>query len=196
MAIITSAFAAERAEHEPAETSAGSAAHGGAHHEGGGFPPFEVQNFAPQLVWLALIFGVLYLLMSKLALPRVGKILETREAKIAGDLDASRELQAKAQTAAQENDSAVRAKRDEAQAIGREAAQKIAGDVAARRAAAEKEAADRLRAAEAEILAQKNTALAEVPAIASEAAASIIEKLTGAKVDAATLAAAYAATKH
>lgn len=196
MAIISSAFAAEEAEQATHEAAgaAGSLAHGGAHHEGG-FPPFETQNFAPQLVWLALIFGVLYIFMSRVALPRVGNILAAREAKIAADLDASREMQAKARSAATENDSALRAKRDEAQGIGRDASQKITAEIAERRAAAEKDAAEKLRAAEAEILAEKTRAMADVQAIATEAAASIIQKLTGAKVDSATLAAAYRTAK-
>ncbi len=161
----------------------------------GGFPPFETQNFAPQLIWLALIFGLLYILMSRIALPRVGAILETREAKISADLDASRELQAKAQAAAGDNEQTLRVKREEAQTIGREASQKIADDIAARRAAAEKSAADKLRAAEAEILAEKAKLMAEVEHIAIDAAASIIEKLTGARVDKAALAAEFAGVK-
>jgi F-type H+-transporting ATPase subunit b len=195
MAIISSAFALE-AEHETHETegAAGTLAEGGAHHEGG-FPPFETQNFAPQLVWLALIFGLLYLLMSRIALPRVGAILETREAKISSDLDASREMQAKAQAAAADNERTLRAKREEARGIGRDSQQKIAAAVAAQRASAEKEAADKLRAAEAEITADKERLLADVDTIATEAAASIIQKLTGARVDQATLDAAYRATQ-
>lgn len=168
---------------------------GKAHHEGG-FPPFEVENFAPQLIWLVLIFGVLYVLMSRIALPRVGSILETREAKIAGDLDAARELQAKAQAAAKENEDNLRLRREEAQTIGRDAQQKIAAETAAQRTRAEAEAAEKIRAADERISAAKTQALANVEAIAVDAAASIIEKLTGAKPDGGALAAAYQSTKN
>jgi F-type H+-transporting ATPase subunit b len=96
MAIISSAYAAQEASQETnsaeggAESAgaAGSLAHGGV--QKGAFPPFDTSNFAPQLVWLVLIFGVLYLLMSRLALPRVATILSTRETTIGADLDAAR----------------------------------------------------------------------------------------------------------
>jgi F-type H+-transporting ATPase subunit b len=163
---------------------------GEAHHEGG-FPPFQTENFAPQLIWLVLIFGVLYLLMSRIALPRVGGIIENREAKIAADLDASRELQAKAQAAAAANDETIRLRREEAQNIGRDAQQKIAAETAAQRARAEAEAAEKIRAAEERIGAAKAAALANVEGIALDAAATIIEKLTGAPADRAAITAAY-----
>lgn len=194
MAIISSALAAE-AEQENQEMHESVGAPGGEAHHEGGFPPFQTENFAPQLVWLVVIFGVLYLLMSRLALPRVGGIIENREAKISADLDASREMQAKAQAAAAANDENLRLRRDEAQAIGREAQQKIADEAAARRASAEREAAEKIRAAEERIAAAKSQALANVEQIALDAAASIVEKLTGAPADRARLASEYQSVK-
>ena len=52
----------------------------------GGFPPFQSDTFASQLVWLAIAFVLLYVLMSKLALPRVGAIIEGRQKRIADDI--------------------------------------------------------------------------------------------------------------
>jgi F-type H+-transporting ATPase subunit b len=195
MAIISSAYAAQEASQETnsaeggAEHAAGSLAHGGAHESA--FPPFETSNFAPQLVWLALIFGVLYLLMSRFALPRVAMILSTRETTIGADLDAARELQAKAQAADAQNNATLQAKKDEAQAIGREAQQKIAAEVGALRSTAEKKFVEEIAAAEARIAAEKTQALTHVENIATDAAASIVAKLTGVQVDKATLSAAY-----
>ncbi|MGA8170078.1 MAG: ATPase [Methylocystis sp.] len=192
MAIISSAYAAQEASQETTSgegESAGSLAHGGAHEQG--FPPFQTSNFAPQLVWLVLIFGVLYLLMSRLALPRVAKILSTRETTIGSDLDAARELQTKAQAADARNNNTLRTKKDEAQAIGRDAQEKTAAEVGALRSAAEKKFGEQIAAAEARIAAEKAQALTHVESIATEAAASIVAKLTGAQVDAATLTAAY-----
>jgi F-type H+-transporting ATPase subunit b len=192
MAIISSAHAAETEQ----ETHESVGAPGGEAHHEGGFPPFQTENFAPQLVWLVLIFGVLYILMSRIALPRVGGIIEHREGKIAADLDASRDLQAKAQAAAAANDENLRLRREEAQAIGREAQQKIANETAAQRTRAESEAAEKIRAAETRIAAAKTNALSNVEQIALDAAASIVEKLTGAPADRAHLADEYRAAKN
>jgi F-type H+-transporting ATPase subunit b len=187
-----SSAAENTAPHESAEqatTTHGTVAHGG--KEGADFPPFDAANFAPQLVWLALIFGVLYVLLSRIALPRVASILGERETKIANDLDASRELQTKAQAAAAENDEKLRATRAQAQSIGREAQQKAAADTAAQRTAREQEFAAKLAAADAQISSAKTKALGNVEQIAIDAAASIIEKLTESRVDHAAIAAAF-----
>ncbi|WP_363349869.1 ATPase [Methylocystis echinoides] len=195
MAIISPAYAAE-AEQETQGTHESVGAPGGEAHHEGVFPPFQTENFAPQLIWLVLIFGVLYILMSRIALPRVGGIIETRDAKIAADLDASRDMQSKAQAAAQANDEHLRRRREEAQAIGREAQQKIANEAAAQRTRAEADAAEKIRAAEERIGAAKTAALANVEQIALDAAASIIEKLTGVPAERDRLAAEYQSVKR
>jgi F-type H+-transporting ATPase subunit b len=192
MAIISSAHAAETEQ----ETHESVGAPGGEAHHEGAFPPFQSENFAPQLVWLVLIFGFLYLMMSRIALPRVGGIIENRDAKIAADLDASRDMQAKAQAAAAANDENLRLRREEAQTIGREAQQKIANETAAQRTRAESEAAEKIRAAEARIASAKNAALGNVEQIALDAAASIVEKLTGVPADRSRLADEYRAAKN
>lgn len=196
MAIISSAFAAQDAKHHAqaeggAEhmTATGAPEPGGSHE--GGFPPFESANWTPQLIWLALIFGLLYLLMSRLALPRVAGILSNRETKIAADLDASREMQVKAQAAATANDATMRARREEAQAIAREAQQKIATETAARRTQVEGDFTAKLKASDERIAAAKTQALGNVGAIATDTAAAILEKLTGASVDHSTLQSEY-----
>ncbi|MBY6243654.1 ATPase [Methylosinus sp. Sm6] len=190
MANIVLAAAEEAAPHEsPAH---GATSHGATqgtveHHGGGDFPPFDVNNFTPQLVWLALIFGMLYVLMSRVALPRIGSILSERESRIESDLSASRELQAKAQAAAAEHDETLRATKAQAQGIGRDAQQQAASETQARRSAQEADFAKKLAEADAQIAAAKAQALAHIEEIATEAAGSILEKLTGARIAAETL---------
>src|SRR6476660_9499021 len=59
---------------------------------GGGFPPFQKDTFASQIVWLALTFVALYLLMSRVALPRIAAIFEDRRQRIDGDLAQAQRL--------------------------------------------------------------------------------------------------------
>jgi F-type H+-transporting ATPase subunit b len=60
----------------------------------GAFPPFETSTFASQILWLAIAFGLLYWLMSRLALPRVAGILEGRAGAIASDVKAAQAMKA------------------------------------------------------------------------------------------------------
>ncbi|MBI1868683.1 MAG: ATPase [Methylocystis sp.] len=197
MAIIDLAAAegAARAATEGPAATHGTLAQGGKQEASSDFPPFDPANFAPQLVWLALIFGVLYALMARIALPRVASILSDRESAIETDLLASRELQAKAQSAAAENDATLRATKARAQAIGRAAQQQASAEAEARRVALDAQFSARLKAADAQIAAAKAQALAHVEDIAQDAAGSILQKLTGKPADPRALAAALGALK-
>src|SRR3954470_5275861 len=65
----------------------------------GPFPPFQAETFASQLFWLAIAFAALYLLASRLVLPRVGGIIEARANRIAGDLAEAQRFKAEADAA-------------------------------------------------------------------------------------------------
>ena len=55
-------------------------------HGEGSFPPFEPASYPSQILWLAIIFGLFYLFLKRVALPRLGGILEVRRDRIAQDL--------------------------------------------------------------------------------------------------------------
>ena len=82
-----------------AETAAQDAAEAAGEHGGGAFPPFDSSTFASQLFWLALTFGFLYWFMSRVIVPRIGSILETRQDRIAQDIDRAHELKTEADAA-------------------------------------------------------------------------------------------------
>ena len=64
------------------------------------FPPFDATTFASQLLWFAITFALLYYLMAKVALPRIGSILEGRRDRIAADLDQAERLKGESEDAA------------------------------------------------------------------------------------------------
>lgn len=145
----------------------------------GVFPPFDVATFPSQLLWLAITFGALYLLMSRVALPRVGGILANRKAIIDADLaaaDASRQ-QTDAAIAAYE--SALAAAKSKAQGIAAQSREAIQADLAAKRSAVEADLSTKVAAAEARIAATKAEALTHVDEIATETAQTVVTQLVG-----------------
>lgn len=174
---------------EPAHKTSTEAVPKGGH---GAFPPFQAQNFASQLVWLAIAFVLLYGLMAKLALPRVGATIENRQKRIDGDVAEAGRLK-------QDSDAAIAAY-EKALADARARAQTIAGEMrekqAAEAEAARKHVEDRLngRLAEAEksIAATKEAAMSSVRGIAEDAARAIVERLIGKAPSERTVGAAVA----
>ena len=143
------------------------------------FPPFDVTTFSGQLFWLAISFGALYWLMSTIALPRLGAVLEERADTISRDLDNAAKMQAKAEETAQAYETALTEARKNAQAIAQ--ASRDAGAKASdeRRHAVEAELAAKLAAAEATIATTKTSAMTNVRDLGSEVAIAIVTKLTG-----------------
>src|SRR2546430_560961 len=91
-----------------------------ASEHGAGFPPFNSHTFASQLLWLALIFVALYLLMSRVALPRVGSILEARHRHIDADLAEAQRFKDASDAAIAAHEKALADARGRAQALGRQ----------------------------------------------------------------------------
>ncbi|HLV83641.1 MAG TPA: F0F1 ATP synthase subunit B [Devosia sp.] len=177
-----------------ADTHATTEASGG-EHGSDVFPPFDPATFPSQLLWLAITFGALYLLMSKIALPRIGGILENRKAIMDADLaaaDASRQ-QTDAAIAAYE--AALAAAKAKAQGIANESREAIQADLAAKRSAVEADLSAKVSEAEARILVTKTEALTHVDEIATETAQTVVSQLVG-DVSADSVRAAVAKAKE
>ncbi|HKH80769.1 MAG TPA: F0F1 ATP synthase subunit B' [Methylovirgula sp.] len=159
------------------------------------FPPFDSANFVSLLIWLALCFGGLYLLMSKFALPRVEGILHDRRAKISGDLHDASTKRAEADQAAADYQKTLAEARASAQALAQQTYARLAAETEAKRKAHEAGLAAKLAAAEAQIEATKNKAMANVEEIARETAAAIVEHITGKPANAKAIASAIAKSK-
>src|SRR5712691_355313 len=150
-----------------------------ASEHGRGFPPFEKQTFASQLLWFALAFIALYLLMSRVALPRVSSILEERRKRIDSDLAGAQRLKGDSDAAIAAHEKALADARARAQTLANETHQKAAAVAEARRKDVDAKLATRIADAEKTIAATRSAAMVNVGGIASEAAAAIVERLTG-----------------
>lgn len=146
---------------------------------GGGFPPFDVHTFPSQLVWLAIAFAALYVLMSRIALPRIANILEERHDRIADDIEEAGKLKAESEAAAVAYEKALVSARNKAHGIATETRDKLSAEAEASRKSLEAELSAKLHAAEQQIAATKTAALSNVRGIAVEAAGAIVHTLVG-----------------
>jgi F-type H+-transporting ATPase subunit b len=151
-------------------------------------PQLDVSTFAPQLVWLAITFVVLYLLMSKLGLPQVNAIIETRRKRLDDDLARAAEIKAAAEAVVATYQRTLAEARARAQAAVKERTDRFAAEAAEQQRQLAEALAEQTRAAEREIGAAKERAFAEIRNVAVDVARSVTEKLTGSAADAAKLA--------
>ncbi len=158
----------------------------GGHHSGG-FPPFESSTFASQLVSLAIFFVLLYVIVSKLALPRVGGAIEARQNKIEGDLAEAQKLKDQSEAALKAYEGELASARSRAQAIGNESRDKANAAAEAERKSLEDQLAKKLAEAEKTIASTRATAMSNVRGIAADAAGTIVQQLTGIVPDAASV---------
>lgn len=144
-----------------------------------GLPQLNVADFAPQLIWLAITFGVLYFLLSRFTLPKIGEVIEKRQQRIQRDLDEAQRLKTETEKALATYEDALNAAKTKASGIAKETREKLGAEVEAQRQKVERQLAQTLADAEARIAKTKTDAMAQVDLIAGETAAAIVDKLIG-----------------
>jgi len=192
---VTPGYAATTEAPAPAgegTTEAGTE-HAGEH---GLFPPFDPSHYPSQILWLAIIFGLFYLFLKRMALPRVGSILEVRSQRISQDLDQAARMKAEADAAVAAYEQELAEARAKANAIGQAATNAAKAEAETKRKQVEADLEAKLAKAEARIAKIKSSALADVGTIAGDTATAIVERLIGLKADKATIDAAVKAVQE
>ncbi len=157
-------------------------------------PQLNINDFSPQLIWLAIVFVLLYIAMAKIALPRVGEVIEERSARINGDLAAAQSLKAQTEAAIAAYEQALADARSRGAVIVGKTRDELSAKMAADRAALDKDIAAKNAEAEARITALKADSVQKVQVIARDAASAVIEKVLGSSASKKELDAAIAAS--
>jgi F-type H+-transporting ATPase subunit b len=161
-----------------------------ANEHGGGFPPFQKETFASQMVWLVITFVALYLVISRIAVPRISGILEQRTKRVEGDFAEAQRAKSESEAALAAYEKELADARARAQAIGAEIREKLNAEAEQNRKALEAKLNAQLAEAEKSIAATKMAAMANVRGIAADAATAIVERLIGTAPAAPAVAAA------
>ena len=151
-----------------------------------GMPQLDFKNplTKSQVVWGAIIFVLLYVLLSRWALPKVGAVLEERRTRIAGDLETARASKAEADGAVNELTEATRRARSEAQASIAAATQHAKAEAVAQALVANERLDAQLSEAEGRIATARASAMGALRQVAGEAAVAVVTRLTGHAPDA------------
>lgn len=160
---------------------------GGEDSSEGAFPPFDPTYFATQIFWLFLTFGILYFLLSKIFLPRIGQTIEERSSRIADDLDAASRMQKEAEEAEKSYERALADAKAKAHNVAETTRQSVDAEIKVEMDAADAEAAKAAEAAETRIRGVRAKAMANIEAVAADAAQATVEALTGKKPTLATV---------
>ncbi|HSM40241.1 MAG TPA: F0F1 ATP synthase subunit B [Afifellaceae bacterium] len=153
--------------------------HAAGEEHSGGFPPFDSTHFGSQILWLAITFGLLYYLMSKVALPRIASILEERNDRIADDLAEAEKLKQETDEAIAAYEQALAEARQNAHGIAEKARDKAKAEIGASRSKIEGDLEAKVADAEERISKVKAEALAEVDTIAKDTTGALVEVLIG-----------------
>ncbi len=146
---------------------------------GGGFPPFQKDTFASQLLWITLAFVGLYLLMSRVALPRIGAIIADRKQHIEGDFAEAERLKTESDAALAAYEKSLADARGRAQALANETRQREAAAAESARKALDVKLNTTIADAEKAIAARRSAAMANVQGIAVDTTAAIVQRLIG-----------------
>lgn len=151
-------------------------------------PQLDPDTFAPQLIWLAITFIGLYIVMARVALPRIGNAIEHRRDRIANDLDQAQALKEATDRAIATYEARMAEARARAHDMNQETRQKLKDEVEAERARVETDLAEKVAKAEKRIAKVKDGALVEMEKVAGDLAGDIVAKLIGDKVTGARAA--------
>ncbi len=194
-AIESVEHAVEAVEHNVAESIhnlEAAVGHGGDHGEAG-MPQLEFETFPSQIFWLVVALVALYYILSRVALPRIGSVLEARSDAIADDLDRAAEFKRRAEEADEAYQTALAEARTRAQEIAAKTKAEIQKKVDAAVEEADAEISARTAESEKHLAEIRESALRNVETVATETATALVDAIAPGAADAKAVKAAVAA---
>ena len=161
---------------------------------GAGFPPFKTESFPSQIFWLVVTFAFLFVMLWRVAGPRIRGVIGERKGHIAGDIATAGKHRSDAEAALAAYEAALAAARTRAHGEADENRRRVEAEVEKARAAADAEAREGMAKAEAGIAASREAAAIHVTKAAQDAAAAIVTRLIGDTVSPEEAEAAVKAT--
>ena len=157
--------------------------------ESGGMPQLNPEFWISQIFWLTLTFGILYLVLSKLILPKISANLETRKSQISENIEAAEKQREDSEMKLKEYEEIISKSKLEAKTIFNQAREKALKDINAKKEVLEGQIDEEISKAEEEIKTLRNGAPDKINKIAIETSSELIQKLIGAEVNNSSISA-------
>ena len=157
--------------------------------ESGGMPQLNPEFWVSQIFWLIITFGILYIVLSKLILPKISTNLELRKSQISDNIEAADKQREESDSKLKEYDEIISKSKSEAKNIFNQAREKVLRDINTKRDLLEKQIDEEIKKAEKEIIKFKLEAPVKINKIAIETSSEIIQKLIGAEINNSSISA-------
>ena len=157
--------------------------------ESGGMPQLNPEFWISQIFWLTLTFGILYVVLSKLILPKISANLELRKSQIQENIEAAEKQRENSDSKLKEYDDVILKSKLEATNIFREAREKVLKDINSKKEILDKQVDEEIKKAEKEIEVLKKSAPDKINKIAIETSSELVKKLIGAEVNNSSISA-------
>ena len=157
--------------------------------ESGGMPQLNPEFWISQIFWLTLTFGILYIILSKLILPKISDNLESRKSQILENVEAADKQRQNSEEKLREYEEIVSKSKMEAKSIFNQAREKALKDIGAKKEVLDKQIDDEIGKVEQEIKELQSGAAVKINKIAIETSSELIQKLIGAEVNNSSISA-------
>ena len=157
--------------------------------EGGGMPQLNPEFWVSQIFWLILTFGILYVVLSKLILPKISANLELRKSQIQENIEAAEKHRESSESKIKEYDDIIFKSKLEAKNIFKDSREKVIKDINNKKETLENQINEEIKKAEKEIEVVKKSAPEKINKIAIEASSELVKKLIGAEINNSSISA-------
>ena len=157
--------------------------------ENGGMPQLNPEFWISQIFWLSFTFGILYIVLSKLILPKISSNLELRKSQIQENIEAAEKQRSNSESKIKEYDDIILKSKIEANNIFKESREKVIKDINLKKEVLDKQIGEEIKKAEKEINVLKKSAPEKINKIAIETSSEILKKLIGADVNNSSISA-------
>ena len=157
--------------------------------ESGGMPQLNPEFWISQIFWLSLTFGILYLVLSRLILPKISANLELRKSQIQENIEAAEKQRETSESKLKEYDKIILKSKQEAKNIFKDVREKALKDIDFKKEALDKQIDEEIKKAEKEIDLLRRNAPEKINKIAIETSSELVKKLLGAEVNNSSISA-------